>query len=171
MVIIVSQWHSYTGNTCEMQIRSELHWSFHMPLAQVHSWWLNLLLSVNKRVTKWNISFKQKCLVHSETSQLNYWMLPPPSAPSESFFGRQKKKSSLQGQSKLQNANCTFARSDQPNDWTVTSRRFTNSFLRTSYSLAMAWLIASIFSWNKNAYHILHCFSAKAFLVCNVLAY
>lgn len=44
---------------------------------------------------------------------------------------------------------CTLALSDQPKDWTVTSKRFISSFLRTSYSLAMAWLIASIFSWNK----------------------
>lgn len=44
----------------------------------------------------------------------------------------------------------TLALSDQPKDCTVTSKRLTNSFLRTSYSLTMAWLIASIFSWNKN---------------------
>lgn len=49
----------------------------------------------------------------------------------------------------LNSSMCTLALSDQPKDWTVTSKRFISSFLRTSYSLAMAWLIASIFSWNK----------------------
>lgn len=49
---------------------------------------------------------------------------------------------------------CTLARSDQPKDWTVTSKRFISSFLRTSYSLAMAWLIASIFSWKKKTQNI-----------------
>lgn len=41
----------------------------------------------------------------------------------------------------------TLALSDHPKDCTVTSRRFSNIFLRTSYSLMSAWFTASIFSW------------------------
>lgn len=43
----------------------------------------------------------------------------------------------------------TLALSDQPKDWTVTSRRFSNIFLLTSYSFTRDWLITSSFSWKE----------------------
>jgi len=48
-------------------------------------------------------------------------------------------------------SNCprTLALSDQPKDCTVTSRRFNNIFLLTSYSFTSAWFIASILSWKN----------------------
>lgn len=48
----------------------------------------------------------------------------------------------------------TFALSDQPKDCTVTSRRFNNIFLLTSYSFTRAWFIASIFSCQNMKNHL-----------------